>query len=253
MDSVADMVDAASRAGVHTMALTEHYPLTERWDLGGFISMPAERVDEYCDAVLAAREAHPEMNVLLGTEVDWLGDNEDRVFHPGEFDRFDLVLGSVHYVDGWAFDDPDHKEHWDDVGVDQIWRRYFEIWCQAAQSDQPFTIMSHPDLVKKFGYRPDYDVQPLYDDAADAARSAGRMVEVNTSGAYYDCEEMFPAPDLLKTFFRAGIPCSIGTDAHRCAHVARGIDAGYRALYDAGYRVVTVPTMGGGRREVPIE
>ena len=59
--------------------------------------------------------------------------------------NFDLILGSVHFLDLWPFDDPAQRGYWDEVGPDYIWRRYFEVWCEAVMSDVPFTVMSHPD------------------------------------------------------------------------------------------------------------
>ncbi|MEG0070901.1 MAG: histidinol-phosphatase [Raoultibacter sp.] len=250
--SVEEMVAAASAAGISTMAITEHYYLSSAFDGRDYLSMHADRVDEYCAAVEAARAAHPEVEVLLGTELDWLGEDEDRTITDAELERFDVVLGSVHFVDRWPFDDPAQRGHWEEVGADDIWRRYFELWCNAVLSTRPFTIMSHPDLVKKFDYRPSFDPQSLYQEAAEAAHEAGRLVEVNTSGSYYACKEMFPAQDLLREFCRAGIPCTVGTDAHDPAFVARDIEAGYRWMYDAGYRYVTVPTRDGDRRQIAI-
>lgn len=252
-DSVEDMAAAAARAGITTMAVTEHYPLTPRFDMGGYISMPADRVDEYCTEVNRVRALHPSMEMLLGTELDYLGDDEDRDLHPADFDRFDIVLGSVHYVDGWAFDDPDKRDRWDVVGADDIWKRYFELWCDAVSSKGPYTVMSHPDLVKKFDYWPSFDPQPLYDRAAEAAAASNRMIELNTSGAFYACHEVFPGPTLLEAFCRAGVPCTIGTDAHEVANVARGIEDAYASLYTAGYREVTVPTRDGSTRSIAIE
>lgn len=80
--------------------------------------------------------------------------------------------------------------------------------------------MSHPDLAKKFGYYPSFSLESLYDEMAEAARAGGRMVEVNTSGGYYACAEMFPAPGLLAAFCRAGVPCTVGCDSHDPANVA---------------------------------
>ena len=113
--------------------------------------------------------------------------------------------------------------------------------------------MSHPDLAKKFGYYPSFNLERLYNEMAEAARAGGRMVEVNTSGAYYACAEMFPAPGLLAAFCRAGVPCTVGTDAHVPANVARDIEKAYRLMYEAGYRTVTVPTADGDRRAIAIE
>ena len=88
---------------------------------------------------------------------------------------------------------------------------------------------------------------------AEAARAGGRMVEVNTSGAYYACAEMFPAPGLLAAFRRAGVPCTVGCDSHDPVNVARDIERAYGLMYKAGYRSVTVPTATGDRRSITIE
>ncbi len=251
--SVKEMMDAAVAAGISVMAVTEHYPLSRQMDPKAYLSMPADRLDEYCQTVRAQAGEHPQLQVLLGTELDWLGKEEDRTFSPDQFDRFDIVLGSVHFVDGWAFDDPSLRGHWQEVGPDDIWKRYFEIWCEAADSDYPIDVMSHPDLVKKFGYRPSFDPSYLYSEAAEAAKAGGRMIELNTSGAYYDCHEVFPAPDLLKLFHDAGVPATIGTDAHCPANVGRDITQAAQTLYDAGYRHITVPTPDGDRRTIAID
>ena len=251
--TVAEVVAEASRRGMTNIAFTEHYPLTLDVDPRSYISMPYEVVDSYCEQILEQREQHPEMEILVGCELDWLGKDEDRTFAPDEFDRFDIILGSVHFLDLWPFDDPAQRDHWQNVGARAIWDRYFEIWNEAVLSDAPFTVMSHPDLVKKFNIYPEGDWKGYYGDAAAAAKESGRLIEVNTSGLQYACHEMFPSPDLLKEFCRAGVPCTIGSDAHDPAHVSRDIVEGYRYMYEAGYREVTVVVPGGDRRTIPIE
>ncbi len=250
--AVEEYVCAAAEAGITTMAMTEHYPLSPAFDANEYLSMPMRALDEYSAQVNRSRDAHPEIEVLLGCEFDWLGEDEDRDLSAVDFGLFEVVLGSVHFIDRWAFDDPACKGKWEELGADYIWRRYFEIWCEAASSGLPFDIMSHPDLAKKFGYYPSFDVTALYIQAAEAAASGGRMVEVNTSGKHYACKEMFPAPALLEAFCKAGVPCTVGTDAHQPHNVARGIEEGYRLMYECGYREVTVPTRSGERRRVTI-
>lgn len=251
--TVEELVSAAVAAGVTTIAVTEHYPMTSTFDPDRYLSMPAERMDDYLAAIEAARVAHPNIEILSGCELDWLGADEDRALTKEALAPFQLILGSVHFVDRWPFDDPAQRSRWEEVGADAIWTRYFDIWCEAVSSDMPFHVMSHPDLAKKFNYYPSFDPQPLYEQAAEACAAAGRMVEVNTSGSYYACKEMFPAPALLRAFCRAGVPCTVGTDAHKPEHVARDIEAAYRLMAEAGYRTVTVPTASGDRREVTIE
>ena len=245
---------AAENAGLTTLAFTEHYPLSKAFDPQEYLSVLPENMPAYIAAVEQARIDHPSMEILLGCELDYLGADEDRTFLPGEFDPFQIVLGSVHFVDAWPFDDPAQRDRWDEPGAaDAIWERYFELWCNAVSDRSlPFTVMSHPDLAKKFNYYPSYDPAPLYKMAAEAAAASGRMIEVNTSGSYYACAEMFPAPALLAEFCKAGVPCTLGTDAHKPEHVARDIESGYALMASAGYRVLTLPTSSGDRRTIQL-
>lgn len=250
--TIEELVSAAEAAGVTTIAITEHYPLTSAFDFDDYVSMNKKRVPEYLADIARAQQEHPGIEIIPGTELDWLGADEDRIFADDEFEPFSLVLGSVHFVDTWPFDDPKQRDRWNEMGADAIWRRYFEIWCDAVTSNAPFTVMAHPDLAKKFGIYPSFDLAPLYEQAVEACVAGGRMIEVNTSGVTYACQEMFPAPALLKRFCEAGVPCTVGTDAHKPEHVARGIEDGYKLMYEAGYRKVTVPTLDGDRREIPL-
>ncbi len=251
--SIEELVTQAYEYGMSNIAITEHYPLTLHVDPRNYISMSEARLGEYKKRIRQQRTRFPSMEILIGCELDWLGEGEDRALSPESFQDFDIVLGSVHFLDLWPFDDPAQRGYWDEVGADYIWKRYFEVWCEAATSKAPFTVMSHPDLVKKFNRYPSFNLEPYYADAAEAARAGGRMVEVNTSGVTYACKEMFPHVDFLRAFCRAGVPCTIGSDAHRPTDVARGIQDGYHLMYEAGYRKVTVVMPGGDRRSVPLE
>lgn len=249
---IEEYASIAHDAGLTTLAFTEHYPLTSRFDPKEYLSVLPADLPAYIDAVKREQERYDDMEVLLGAELDYLGPYEDRPDWQDGLDDFDIVLGSVHFVDAWPFDDPAQRGAWDEPGaVDRIWTRYVDLWCDAA-SDRSlrFDVMSHPDLAKKFDFYPSFDLMPLYKRMADAANAGGRMIEVNTSGSYYACREMFPSPALLKEFCRAGVPVTIGTDAHEPRLVTRDIERGYDAAREAGYDRITVPTRGGGRREI---
>lgn len=248
-----EMVQAASEAGITALAATEHYPLSPAFKEYSFASMPSARLAEYADAVRSIRKRYPRMQILLGCELDWLGDWEDRGITPESFAEYDIVLGSVHFIDGWLFNSSRCKERWSDVDPDDIWERYVDLWCEAATSPMPYTVMAHPDVIKKFGYYPDRaKLQDMYDRMAQAAASGGRMIEVNTSGKFTPCGEYYPTLDLLKRFHDAGVRCTVGTDAHRAEHIARDIREAYAFMREAGYTEVAVPLVGGGVRMMPI-
>lgn len=249
---VSEYARTAHDAGLTTLAFTDHYPLSPAFDPVGYLSVPSHDMPAYIEAVKREKQRYDDMDVLLGIELDYLGACEDRADWQDGLDQFDLVLGSVHFVDAWPFDDPAQRGAWDEEGApDRIWSRYVDLWCDAASdASLRFDVMSHPDLAKKFDHYPSFDLAPLYRRMADAANAGGRMIEVNTSGSYYACKEMFPAPALLEEFRHAEVPMTIGTDSHEPRHVARDIDKAYKAAYEAGYKEITVPTSGRGRRHI---
>ncbi len=252
---VSEYVRCAQEAGLTTLAFTDHFPLSPAFDPNDYLSVPRTSMEAYRKDVLREREQHPEMDILFGVEMDYLGADEDRSLSSRELDGFDIILGSVHFVDAWPFDDPAQRGRWEEPGaVDEIWRRYAELWCCAASDTSlRFDVMSHPDLAKKFAYYPSFDMQPLYEQMAEAARAGGRMIELNTSGSYYACKEPFPTPALLREFARAEVPCTVGTDAHIPRNVARDIERGYRLMKEAGYSCVTVPTSARERRTISLD
>lgn len=250
-DPLDDMVQAAVDVGIAHMAVTEHYPIPDELDPSKRSTMPAERLEAYIDAV-REQQKRDDIDVLLGCELDWLGKDETRALHASDFDRFDVVLGSIHFVDRWLMVSHKNMSRWKSVDLEAFWNRYVELWCEAAKSDMPFTVMAHADVVKKFSPKPEFDLEPLYERMARAACEGGRMVEVNTSGAYAECSEYYPSPSLLQAFRAEGVACTVGTDAHCKAHIARDIERAYDYMRAAGYTQLAVPTRGRGVRMVDL-
>lgn len=251
-DSLESMVEAAVRAGVSVMAATEHFPMSDVFDSAHHASMRAENLEAYKAEVHRLQQAHPEITLLLGCELDYLGPEEDRSITLSDLEDFDIVLGSVHFLGTWLLNSTRFEHLWREADADAVWLQYIDRWCEAAQSSMPFTVMAHPDVIKKFRYYPSFDLAPHYERMAQAAAAGGRMIEVNTSGKFCPCAQYYPAPELLQAFCRAGVACTVGTDAHRAGHVARDIEAAYDYMRAAGYKCVTVPRAHGAYEEIPL-
>lgn len=232
-----EYVAAAEAQGISVMAFTDHLPL-----LDGAETDYAMRWRELPDYVLdvtqlKARSASPE--VLLGIEADWTPGKENLLREALSQQPYDVVLGSVHFIDGWAFDDPDLKTRYAEWDIDALWMRYFNDLADAARSGL-FDVMAHPDLVKKFKFMPSFDPTGLYEAAAEAFGEAGVAVEVNTAGLRKPCEELYPAAGFLAACRRHGVPASVGSDAHAPDEVGLGVRLAYDALLAAGYDSVVV-------------
>ncbi len=241
-----EFVAAARAVGITTMAFTDHLPLPAdvlaRDPHASRYAMPEDELDAYVADVraiqkLSASQGGPE--VLLGIEADLHPGNDDHVRRLIMRHDFDVVLGSVHFVDGWAFDDPDRRDGYSDWDIRALWERYFDDLIGAARSGLA-DVIGHADLVKKFGYVPDGDLTPLYRRAAEAFADAGVAVEVNTAGLRKPCAELYPSAGFLLELRRAGVRVTTGSDAHSPAEVGAGFADARRALIEAGYDRVTV-------------
>jgi histidinol-phosphatase (PHP family) len=254
--TVDDYVRQAVACGLSGIAITEHLALPEHIDPGRHLSMPACDLEDYLVEVDFARERYPELDIVSGLEADYLPEHVEQIAKDLEdarsrADGARLVLGSVHFIGEWAFDDPHHVEEWDHRDVDQAWRDYFALWCDAARTGL-FDVMAHPDLVKKFGHWPSFDPIDLYEEAARVASTAGVLIEVSTAGLRKPVGELYPGPALLGAFCEAGVAATVGSDAHEPSEVGYRIDAAYDALASAGYQTVAFPDGRGGWRLLPL-
>lgn len=244
--TVAEYVAAATSRGICTIAITDHLPLSAELIAGdpsvAAYAMPEAELAAYVAEVTAARDeaaAAGGPEVLLGVEADLYPGNEAFARDVLKRFAFDVVIGSVHFVDGWAFDDPDRRADYASWDVRALWERYFHDLI-AASSSGLADVIGHADLVKKFGYVPQGDLTPLYEAAASAFAEAGVAVEVNTAGLRKPCGELYPSAPFLAALKRAGVPVTIGSDAHAPAEVGSAYGEARAALIEAGYRSAVV-------------
>ncbi len=232
-----EYVEAARRSGLDTIAFTDHLALPDGYDPHGAYAMRPEELDAYVADIQEIAAASRSPRVLLGIEADWVPSHVAETARTIASQPFDVVLGSVHFLDDWAFDDPDHIEEWSLRDVAGAWDEYFETLVQAASSGL-FDVMAHPDLVKKFGHVPPGDMTALYEDVAAALADAGVAVEVSSAGLRKPCAEIYPSEALLAAFRRAGVPVTTASDAHTPAEVGAGLDEVRAAVARAGYDAV---------------
>ena len=233
--SVQDYVDAARAQGLTAICFTDHLSMPAPYPQ--HYTMRADELAGYVAEVETAAHASrasggPE--VLLGIEADWLPATPDHAEDAIAPYDFDYVLGSVHFLGDWAFDDPDLVARYDAWEPDALWDRYFEEVASAAGSGA-FDAIAHPDLVKKFGSRPSVDPRRWYEQTAVALADAGCAIEVNTGGLRKPVAEIYPALDLLKACRRLDVPATMGSDAHAPEEVGHGLDLARELLREAGY------------------
>ena len=234
--AVEPFVETARAAGVDEIGFTEHAYYFEQtrslWTVPYQLERCVYDLDAYVNAVLEARERG--LPVKLGLEVDYVPGREDETRALLAPYPWDYLLGSVHFIDGLGVDG--EPRLLDEVGVEETWRRYFQMLARAALSGL-FDSLSHPDLVKIFGARAEsFD----YTAVADAIAESAVAVEVSTAGLRKPVGELYPHPDLLEACRERAVPVTTGSDAHKPELVGRDFDRARELLRAAGYETVTV-------------
>lgn len=247
-------VATAAERGVTGMVVTEHLALPDHLDPDRTLSMPDADLDDYLVEIELARGRYPQVELIAGLEADYLPALLDDTCARLEEARARpngprFVLGSVHFIGEWVFDDPGRVHEWEQHSVEAAWTDYFALWCDAARCGL-FDVMAHPDLVKKFGHRPAFDTAPLYAQAAEAAAEGGVLIEVSTAGLRKPVGELYPGDELLAAFGRAGVEATVGSDAHHPDEVGYRIDLAYDALQRAGYTHASFPVGDGSYRRI---
>jgi len=230
----AQCVERALALGLPEIGITDHLTPSVL-DAEGAWSIGHERLGEYVGAVRDAAARYPEITVLLGVEADYVPGAEAELAGLLGAYPFDYVIGGLHYVDGFSFDDEATRQdpRWDDAA--SLYRRYYALLSCAAASGL-FDVLAHFDYVMLWGRRTDEDVSAVEDEALAVMAAHGVAIEVNTTGTLEPAGLMHPAPDLLARACRLGIPVVFGSDAHEVDQVGWQFDAAVTLARQAGYR-----------------
>lgn len=187
--------------------------------------------------------------VKIGLEVDFFPESAELTREILKGYPWDYVMGSVHFLGTFSVDAA-ASVGWPERDVEATYAEYFGIWNEACVSGV-FNTMAHPDLLKKFGHRPASPPHALYAEAAMAAHRAGVAVEVSSAGLRKPVAEIYPGKELLAAFYDAGVPITLGSDAHRAEDVGCQLDAAAQWAKEVGYSTLT-RYHGRHSRQVPL-
>lgn len=204
----------------HSIRIKEFHPTFEeaknynlyqkRWFEGK--EAQAHTLAEYKALVDEIRAGDYPIKINFGLEVCWFEQHEDYIRQMLSDNYFDYVLGSVHWIDNWTFNQ--RKYQWLGKNVDDIYKRYYEMSNTLIKSDI-FDIIAHPDLIRCHSLYSSYDLKPTYIELCENAKKHDVMIELNTS-KWLGLNDEF-----LSIAKSSGVKLSTGSDAHRPQDVGR--------------------------------
>jgi histidinol-phosphatase (PHP family) len=169
--------------------------------------------EDYLRLANAVRSNDNPIKIKFGLEICYFKEFEDLVYDITKGKELDFLVGSVHFIDNFAFD---HKpEFWDGVDVDKTYRRYFEISIDLANSGI-YSGIAHPDALKLYGHKPSFSLLDYYDKLAEVlaknnmyAEQSGGIFNRGTSGA-----ELGMNTNLLSAMKNHNVKILTASDAH---------------------------------------
>lgn len=213
------MYESALAKGISVIGFSEHSPRPGGYDYTREYREQLSR--HFPDYIREVRElGGGSCEALLGLEVDWLPAEKEFVRASCKAYDYDYLIGSVHFIDHWGFDDV--REKWNALSQEEceiIYRKYFANWLDMIQSGL-FQIAAHPDLIKIFSvgqfreWLRKSEAVTILQKCLRALRDAGMAMEISSAGLRKPCVEIYPAPAIMAIAADAGVRVSLASDAH---------------------------------------
>ncbi|KNZ70482.1 HisJ family histidinol phosphate phosphatase [Thermincola ferriacetica] len=231
----------AKREGIVEIGVADHIPMyfLPAAERDPSIAMAEEELPIYVKAVEKLQKQFYPYNIKLGIEADFDPDCQAELKRIINAFPFDYVLGSIHFLGRWGFDNPRFIDEYQKRDIDEVYAEYFNLLEKAAASGH-FDILAHPDLVKKLNFRPRKDITYIYERLAKCFADADICIEINTAGLRAPVGEIYPSAVFLRECFKRRVPVTLGSDAHTPEQVGACFPEAKQLLLEIGYDKIAV-------------
>jgi histidinol-phosphatase (PHP family) len=221
--------EKAVAMGLSAIAITDHID----WDWPHHdIVFDIPDIDAYLTAVSKAADRYGnQLCVLKGIEIGLqahlLGKTRDFV----RSHDFDYVIASVHLAGGL---DPYDADYFEGKTKEESYALYYRTMLHLIAEYDDFDALGHMDYVRRYcpyPVGPDDDSMEIIDRILAVLVKKNKALEINTSGLYAPLGETMPSPRVWKRFLEmGGRMLTVGSDAHRAAHIGYGLPYVYEYL-----------------------
>lgn len=234
--------EAADARGISQIAITEHshrfarildqvIPQWRRPTAGATAAATAHvlevegaaDLDGYVTALEDAQRAG--LPILIGLEVDYLPGAMPAMAQVLSDYPFDVLLGSVHWLDEWLYDAYDTEAfaaQWEDRDVDDVFSQYVDSVLELAASGV-VDVLAHLDLIKVGGHRATR-LGEHEDRLVEGLSNTNLVIEFSSAGLRKPVADTYPSPTLLDAVLDGGMSLTTASDAHTVDQIGLGFD-----------------------------
>lgn len=236
--SIESAIDVAKNIGINGLAITDHIDLNAPGDNSKFIFDPLSRRESIL-------KSNSDENFLLldGVEVGLLVSNLEELSNFVKGYPFDVVIGSVHFIDGL---DPYEGSYYS--GIDEItaYSGYLELISNLISRFPDFDILGHYDYIARYSPYINKTIRyRQYSDYFDSIFKTliynGKSIEINTN-SFRRRGDSAPTLDMdviVRYREMGGEFISLSSDAHSTNRIAEGFDNYYSVIKNCGFKYIT--------------
>ncbi|AJS59945.1 PHP domain-containing protein [Paenibacillus sp. IHBB 10380] len=194
-------------------------------------------IEDYLSGTRNAARFYEELSI--GIEADYFPGSQEKLKTLLAPYQLDYVIGSVHFYEGWKFDNPDTQSQFETYDLDSLYKQHYQTVIEAIHSGL-FQFMAHLDHIKVLGHRPTVDELTVhYNDVAAALAIADVATEVNTGLAYrYPAKEISPSASFLSILKDYEVPITLSSDAHFPDELGTMLDDAIQLAKETGYEEI---------------
>lgn len=229
--SPSEFIARAKELGVDVYGFSCHAPM--KFDEA--YRMSSDELESYFAQIAEIQERERgKIEVLCGLEVDFIKGKESLLEERVLQANVDYLIGSVHFLDTWGFDNPAFIAEYARRDMVCCWREYLGAIKAMADSGL-FQIAGHLDLLKVFGYTMPDCVSEELDSALASIAKAQMSIEINSAGLRKTIAQAYPSKEILSRAFAYKIPITFSSDAHSIEQVGAGYEQCLELAKEVGY------------------
>jgi len=243
--SVAEVINFAIEKKLSYICFTDHYPLPPKLakkEISGFS-------DAYIKEIVNAKKKFENViDICLGAEFDWLQDYAEWTANEISNQRYDYILGSIHYIfdmKGKCSLVDKNEETFLEImkdwgGIKNVVSEYYRQLRLMIQSEL-FDGVGHFDLIKIYNKSESLfsEESSWYKEEViktlDVLAQSKMCLEINTNGWYKKCSAQYPSFWILKEAKQRHIPITLSSDGHRDDGIGRDLLRVLELAQSAGY------------------
>jgi histidinol-phosphatase (PHP family) len=234
--TVNEYIEQAIDKKIDIYGFAEHAPFKSGFDPDYRLSF--EQINIYFELIKKAKIKYKnKIEILTGFEVDFLqNDISEKIINLD----VDYLIGSVHFLNKWGFDNPEFIGRYQHENIDQLWKNYFLEIEKLAESNL-FQIVGHIDLLKVFKFLPkNRKLEDLAENSLKKIKKHNLVIEINGSGFRKPISEQYPSEAILKMAYDMKINITFSSDAHSVDQVGKYHDQIEKLAKKIGFSKVAV-------------